>query len=382
MYSACTAEIDDVDAATEEIFGQLHIGDLLKNSVGLISCYSEFVDAGIVEAIARRLPFDVVGCSTMGNATRGRAGIELLSLSVLTSDDVCFSSVISGPVGEGAVEREVGVAYEEALKHLPGEPSLILVFMPVLKDVPGETLLETLDSACGGKPIFGTFFCDEKQAFENCYTIKNEVASRRSMALVLMHGNIKPRFFMTAMSDARVLKQNATITGVDGFVLKSVNDMPLLQYLETLGVSSEIFKEYASLAPFMVDYGDGTTRIALGVYGILPNGDALFGAKLPKGGTIAMASRDYSDIIDTSASTIRNALETDDINALIMFPCFSRAIMLGPNAEAEVENVIDIIGGKFPYHIGYSGGEICPVYTPDGRTVNRFHNFTFTVCVL
>jgi hypothetical protein len=55
--------------------------------------------------------------------------------------------------------------------------------------------------------------------------------------------------------------------------------------------------------------------------------------------------------------------------------------MLGMNSEDELRAAVNRLGdAATPYHIGYSGGEICPVYA-DGKPRNRFHNFTFTACV-
>jgi len=39
-------------------------------------------------------------------------------------------------------------------------------------------------------------------------------------------------------------------------------------------------------------------------------------------------------------------------------------------------------GSVMPYKAGYSGGEICPVRDESGVLQNRFHNFTFSACIL
>ncbi|MDR2738996.1 MAG: hypothetical protein LBB68_04085 [Treponema sp.] len=69
VLNACTAEIDDVDLAVSEILEQLDVpGNLRNNSIGIIACYYEFIETGVVAEICKRLPFDVVGCTTLGNA--------------------------------------------------------------------------------------------------------------------------------------------------------------------------------------------------------------------------------------------------------------------------------------------------------------------------
>ncbi|MDR3233608.1 MAG: hypothetical protein LBT46_08110, partial [Planctomycetaceae bacterium] len=88
MFNAYTNEIDDPDVAAAEITEQLKDKKLLKNSVGIIACYFEFIETGVVEAICKTLPFDVIGCSVMGSAVNAAGSMEQLSLTILTGDDV------------------------------------------------------------------------------------------------------------------------------------------------------------------------------------------------------------------------------------------------------------------------------------------------------
>ena len=73
-FTASTFEIDDVQAAVAEILEQLQ-SRLCQNSVGIISCYAEFIDSGVVEALCNQLPFDVVGITTIANATGAQHGM-------------------------------------------------------------------------------------------------------------------------------------------------------------------------------------------------------------------------------------------------------------------------------------------------------------------
>ena len=60
--TAYTSEVDDVEAAVSEILEQLKPGfGLLKNSIGILACYADFVSSGAVRKICAALPFDVVG---------------------------------------------------------------------------------------------------------------------------------------------------------------------------------------------------------------------------------------------------------------------------------------------------------------------------------
>jgi hypothetical protein len=56
--------------------------------------------------------------------------------------------------------------------------------------------------------------------------------------------------------------------------------------------------------------------------------------------------------------------------------------MLGADYAAEMTGITAALKGKLPYMLGYSGGEICPVYNDKGQPSNRFHNFTFVACMI
>jgi hypothetical protein len=57
MLNACTAEIDDAEAAVDATLGQLDVSHgLLANSVGIIACHYEFIHNGTVEELCKGPP--------------------------------------------------------------------------------------------------------------------------------------------------------------------------------------------------------------------------------------------------------------------------------------------------------------------------------------
>ena len=64
-FVATTREVDDVQAAVAEITAALDLEkNLLKNSLGVISCFSDFEETGVLKAICDSLPFDCIGSTT------------------------------------------------------------------------------------------------------------------------------------------------------------------------------------------------------------------------------------------------------------------------------------------------------------------------------
>ena len=97
--TAFTYEADDAKEAVEEILKQLDLEhNLLKYSVGFITCYLDFIKGGIVEALCADLPFEVIGCTTPMNGGPKAGDQILLTLMVLTSDSTEFATGISQPL--------------------------------------------------------------------------------------------------------------------------------------------------------------------------------------------------------------------------------------------------------------------------------------------
>ncbi|MDR2631910.1 MAG: hypothetical protein LBC60_13410 [Spirochaetaceae bacterium] len=75
MLTAHTFEIDDRNAVVREIQNQLYRqGALLKNTVGLLLCYLDFIISGTVEAICKALPFDTFPVQSGGGYGGGCSG--------------------------------------------------------------------------------------------------------------------------------------------------------------------------------------------------------------------------------------------------------------------------------------------------------------------
>jgi hypothetical protein len=352
--------------------------------VGIISCYTEFIETGVVKALCDALPFDTVGCTTLGNSTRGECGLELLSLMVLTSDDVNFS-VQSVGIKKETMKADIKAAYDKA-KAGRGDPALVLTIAPLMTHLSGSDIFNVLNAEAGSVPVFGAFSCDHTADLKSCATIRNGEAHVNLLNLLLLYGEVRPRFYVTSIRDSSIQKQNARITAADGCLLKEVEGISPLKYFESLGLlglggSIDILPTIT----LVVNYHDGTKPAARGIQLITPEGYVLCAGEMPVNGSLSIATLDTGGILETAESTMVKVLSRDeergDINGLFIVPCLTRSIMLGINGDEEMKKVISLINGKYPYHITYAGGEICPMEADDGYR-NRYHNVTFTVCVL
>jgi hypothetical protein len=381
MFNAFTNEIDDPDVAVEEITSQLKDKKLLKNTIGIIGCHFEFVENGTINALCDALPFELIGCAVQGSAVNSSGGMEQLSLTVLTSDDLIFTSAISEPIFSENAEDSIAKVYADAEKS-GIKPSLIFALGPITTDVSGDRMLKKLDQLSGGIPIFGTLSNDTSLKYESSYVFLNNEQHLRKMVLLFLHGDINPRFYTTAIATRNIQQQNAVVTESTGYLVTKINNIPLMEYFNKIGVQTSRLAA-VSMLPFLVDFGDGTLPAAYSMYAISEEG-AYCGSAIPVGSLITFAEIDYSSVMETAEITLRAALadiEKNGANGMIAIPCFTRSLVIIPNTEDEIKKSLEIVGDKVPFTLIYSGGELCPTYNKEHEIVNRFHNLTYTVMV-
>ncbi len=380
MLTAFTDEVDEREFAVQSILEQLNCEkSMLRNSVAMLFCHPECIDTGVMKAVCDALPCDVVGCTTLASGTAGKAGVLGLSVALLTSDDAHFSATMSGPLTSDPGANVLG-AFTRACAGRPGKPALAIAFAPLMVDIGGEVIADALFKAVGDIPVFGTTACDHTAVYDQSYTILNGKAEKTAACLLLVYGDIRPRFVYKIISDRKIQKQKAIITGSNGSLLREVNGIPLMQYLETLGISKNNGIENIGVVPFIVDYNDGNPPVARAMYTVTPEGYAVCGGRMPEGSTLAIGRLDMEDVLETAETATREVMGADVPDVLLLFPCMSRNLVLGSEFKAELDAFERTVGGRVPYLAVYSGGEKCPALTNDGRLVNCFHNFTVAAC--
>ena len=379
---AHTSEIDDLDAAVADIKSQISFDELLKNTVAIITCHYEFVLSGAMKAICESMPFPCVGTITSAQAVNSTAGVLLLSLMIMTSDDVSFDVVmtetlLSDPCG--AIEK----AYIKAADEISVRPSLILAFAPFLMENSGDEYVDTITKVSGGVPVFGTLSVDDTPDLSECYMLNGGEHYKDRMAMILFSGDISPKFFMATISDDKILDKPALVTASEGHVLKELNGRPITEYFESLGLTKASETNYAMASlPFMVDYNDGTPPVSKVFIGLDENKYGICAGAMPVGSTLTIGMFDKEDVLQTSRRTLCDAIDRESLGALLAYSCISRNMSLGGDLMAELELVRGEIGEKVPFMMACSGGEICPTRVSESKAINRFHNNTFVVCVI
>ncbi|AEF80987.1 FIST C-terminal domain-containing protein [Leadbettera azotonutricia] len=374
MLTAYCTEIDDVDGAITDILSQIDTTKLLANSVGLLSCHYEFIDSGVVAALQERLPFDILGYTTMASAARGQYSVYSLAFTVLTSDDVSFSTAVSRPLSEFDYKNPIRDAYGEALSKLKMKPAFIISYLPFVSTLSGAVTLECFDKVAKGIPIWGTVACNYTGAPEKCQILYKGKGEQHALAMLLLSGHIKPNFFTASLPARSVRTYKALITESEGCILKKVNGIRLRDYFAASG-----FSEGAEIGtiPLMVDYGDGNA-VALAIYRFNEDGSAIMGGKVPEGASVSIGLINREGIMETTQKTLEQILSGVSSQGLLMCPCEGRYQLMA--GDDEIKLIIEKMGDKLPYALGYSGGELCPSLDREGIYHNRLHNYSLIIC--
>jgi hypothetical protein len=314
----------------------------------------------------------------MSNGTNGDFGMYRLSLTVLTSDDATFKAIRLPGINENSYETIIKGGYSEARAAAGESPKFIISYVPYLTNISAAEVAFTLDEAVDGVPVFGSVTIGEDMTYSDCRTIFNGEVDSDAIVMLLISGEVDPKFIVTSIPERNIRENRAVITDAEGCVMKTLNDIPVVDYMAELGIILK--QEDATTTPFMVYHDDGSEPVALGIFTVNDDGSVILGGRAPKGAKVAIGRIDQVGIVDTANITVEKIKNAGVSNGLLMHPCVTRFIMLAPNKNDEHETVFKQLEDSFPYMLGYSGGEICPVLGDDGKYHNRFHNYTFSAC--
>jgi hypothetical protein len=380
VLTAFTEEIDLVDLAVREILEQLDLDKKrLKNSLGIIHCFSDFVDSGVLKALSAKLPFDTVGCTTMSASTPSGMSQMGLTVTVLTSDNLRFASGVSAPI-TGSVDGPLTELYNKITAELSEKPVMLMPFVPFLLSVGGDEFVERLDALSGGIPAFGTMAISNEPDFSRTSTFYNGESYPSSMALAAIGSGAAPEFLSVSLNEENILKQKALVTGTSRNILQTINNISAVKYLESINLAKDGDVGGIASMPFIIYLEDGSILIRA-CFGSTEEGALILGGAVPVNSAVAIGTMGFEDVIDSTERKVREALKAAEGRGILMYSCGGRKLALGVQSLAEHEKVKECLGDK-PYHFVYSGGEIFPSFLEGGKVVNHLQNNSLIICIL
>ena len=383
--SVYTCEIDDFDAALSEIKAQLEQKmTLLNHSVGIIMCHPEFTGTGILEHLSENLPFDLAGVTTASQAVNDQIGELILTVFVMTSDDIVFKTGVTEALGSD-VDGAVKTAYDKTITEVPEmseQPRLALLFPPFGQHA-GDAYIRAWEKIIPGTPLFGTHAIDDTAIFKECRTIYNGQHYETAMPFVLCYGNIHPRFMIATFSEDSAVSAKVEITKAKGNCLQEINHAPAIEYFKKMGIADISF-----MTAFMFDFSkhqyDDNTPVVRGFASFTEEGAATFYGEVEDAATFAFLKWDTDILLSATSQKISEINGMSGVNGVLFFPCtMRRAVLLGASRPLlEFATVKEHIKQEIPFMMGDAGGEICPTSVRDGVPLNRFHNYSLVILIV
>jgi hypothetical protein len=383
-----TYELDDPAIAAAEITAQLPAFELLTHTAGILMCDTEFIYSGAYSAVCAALPFDAVGTTTMTQAVNGEAGMLMLTVMLLTSDDVFFEVGYTESIPPGGdIAGPSEAAFESAAAKLPSAPKLILVFPPLILENAGDQYIDAFESFCPNTPIFGTLAIDDSITFENCYTFHNGDKSQDKVAFILAAGNVTPRFFMATIADENRLPYTGEITKSERHIVQEVNNVRTSEYFESIGFAKDGKLDVGlQFVPFLIDLRNRADRDGIPVVRAMvyfdENGYGVCRGYVDQGSVFTLTNPNGDDVFKSSSELIDRLCAVPDRQATIIFSCVVRRMSFGMEPLRETEMAVQKLSGGSPFMLAYAGGEICPTSSNERGITNRFHNYSIIACVL
>ena len=387
-YSAFTLEIDDLDAAVEELAARIAAGgELAKNSCGIVFCDYDLDGEELAQRLQKRFPFPLIGVTGLGIITKDQSFSDgAIALTVLTADDCDFQTALAESDSVGGIE--------ESYRRLDdGAPArVIFAFAGCQSNIVADAMIETFDRLTGGAPVFGGRASDD-WSFGRGGVLAAGGFHHDKVAYLRISGNVNPQLVISHGS-GEISNFHKKVTKSSGQVVYELDGRGFVDVLHEVGlggVNDGMAKEFLG-TPFLVSKKtpDGDEFAAMRVLKELDRGAnaGVFLADVPEGSEISITLLNHDEVEKTAKSAInrmfaRIAQNADNAySAVFCVSCAARYSLMIPDREAEVRH----FGGKLAglNMMGfYSHGEFCPVGgRHTGKLYNAAHNETFALMAL
>lgn len=246
-----TYEIDDLEEAVEELKEQIDETQLLKNSAAIVFCGHEVDVEELSERLSQAFDFPFIGCTGLGMLSSEGFSQDSITITVFTADDCFFEIGMTDDIGTNDQLEKVEQTYKELSEKAGDKGGMIFAYAPWQKDILTSDIVKIIDKASGGVPVFGGIASD-LWTFDQCRVFTNEKASSGSVALMLVHGNIRP-VFTIEHSTTGLTNSHKMVTKSKDTLVYTINNEPATEYLREAGIfnpKTEVLVDYLA-TPFI-----------------------------------------------------------------------------------------------------------------------------------
>jgi len=389
-YVITITEADDAELALDELKEQLSSVSLLKNTVSIVSVNPEFIHTGIYEAVAKAVPFPLIGMTTLAQTANGVAGMFLFSIMVLTSD-ACdfaygFSDVIPQKGDASELTRE---CYKTIRAKLEGEVKLTLLYAPFMEYRCGAEYISAIADVDKRIPVFGSLAnADMEHLFADLKTICCDQYFNDRLVMLLISGDISPEFYIGSITkEAIILPNIGKVTEARGNHVTEINGINAGKFFEQIDFFIGDARNKGLLTSiFIVDTKDETGNVVSSVSrGILSLEDesVIFGGNVPVGAVLSIATTTKEMVLATAKEVAALIKKAHRGKTVLMYSCIGRRFSLLDATLSEYEALNgQLADSGFNYVALCSCGEICPTSVTETEVYNSEHNQALIACVI
>lgn len=388
-----TYEMDDYQRAVQEL-----LKDVPEHSsahkVGILFCYSDMEVQELAAALHAAAGFDIIGCTGIATMDQAQGFHDMAAtLMVLSADNSRFSVAVSEPIRPDNVLAQTEAAYRSMCAALPAEPQLLVCLPPYLLEIMLDEYSNAFNRIAPGIPVVGGLPSFNASGDQNV-TILNGAVYADRLVLLGISGPLRPVFSVQNVGD-QDSERKRRVTEARGNVIYRVGDQSFTDYLKEMGLPVENLTQGNNTITFVSnplllenasDSGE-TYAFARTLHEInLEEGSGTAIGQIPEGAMISICSLQRGEIEKAAQAGIRalkekmKAAEAEGYrySTVLAVSCIGRHLLMLPNNDAEVKNLLSEFPPGLVLAGFYSYGEIGPQGAEQNK--NFAHNESLVLC--
>ena len=386
-----TEQIDDFPLAVNELLAGVTPEILQKNTAGILYCYSDMDTHGLVSLLAQKASFPVLGCTAIATMEHSRGFHDMsATLMILTADDCDFAAILSDPITPKNVAEVIKKSCLSAREALGEEPKLLFALPPYILEIMLDEYSSGFNKYCPGIPVVGGLPSYNATGDQNLTIFGGEAYTDR-MVLLAVGGNLRPVFSVQNVTPVEVDRKRK-VTESNSNVIYRVGDQSFTDYLREVGLPVDNLTQGNTTItfvsnPLLLENAQDGFSFARTLHEInLEDGSGTAIGRIPSGATVSICSLQRSDIEQAAGAGLKSlkekmaAARTEDYeySTVLAVSCIGRHLLMSPNNDAEVNNLL----AEFPAGLTligfYSYGELAPQGA--AQTQNFAHNESLVLC--
>jgi Uncharacterized conserved protein len=397
MHSALaiTREMYDMEAAASDLARQVRERlPEIRRGCGIVFADPGYDLAGLLQRLEQTLGVEVVGATSAAMLSSEGYHTMCATLLVMSGDDCVFGTALSpalrGEAGERPLEEALRETYERALAKLGGtEPAMVFTLSAANAGCAEDVRLTLLRKLAGGRPVFGGVAADHFE-YVHARAGGEGHSGDSSMALLLIGGNVRPRFVLRNVPRKHLSRSRVTSSA--GNVVHTIDGMSAHDYMLRHGADASSAMAL-HFTPLLVEAGsdrDGEEQIICRPFVALDpqTGFGTTISEIPEGSAVTVQAVEAADILDATRdgmeTLMRDMEEERDYtySTVLVMSCAARHMVLAIDKMREAELGRDVFPASLVFSGFYSFGEYCPISVNEGGADNRLHNLSIGFCAL